>query len=94
MVEAPTDSFGFQVGSQSALRYVLISVWTLRWQLIKYTVKAFPRKDWEINIFASSFCAEPWGIAVVSACVPVNSFFFVCYSLVGLMNASPAGYQS
>lgn len=40
-------------------------------------------------------CFQPWGWGErkVGAPVLIKSCFFVCYSPVGLMNASPSGYQ-
>ena len=38
----PTDIFGLQRGSQSALRGMLGRIWPLKVQLIKYAVKEFP----------------------------------------------------
>lgn len=37
---------------------------------------------------------SPGRIAAVSACMPVNSCFFVSCSLVGLLNMKPTGFQS
>lgn len=34
----------------------------------KYAAKPFPGKDWEMGIFAYTFCAEPWGMDSVSTC--------------------------
>ena len=51
-------------------------------------------KEWEIGIFASSLCTEPWGIATRAAQVPIKNYFFICYSLVGLVDAGSIGFQS
>lgn len=45
----------------------------------------FQKKDWEMGLFAGSFCSSG-GIAAVSACVPINDCFFVCYNPVELLN--------
>ena len=92
--EVPTSSFGFQGKFQLTPRSMLIRRWTLRQRLVKYAVKPLPEKDWEMGIFICSLCTEPWGERHSECSRAVNNCFFVCYSAMGLMNASPIGFQS
>lgn len=67
--------------------------WIIRLQLVKYTVKPPGGKDWEW-IFACSLCTELWGLVKAIACLPVKNCFFVSFSLMGLVDASPVCFQS
>lgn len=61
--------------------------------LVKYAIKPFPEKDWEVGTFIRSLCSKPWRDSQLPVLAPKN-WFFVCYSLMGLISASPVGFQS
>lgn len=59
---------------QSAATCMPISKWTL--QFMKYAVKSFPGKDWEMCLSAGSSMPSPQGIVTVSVRLPVKNYFF------------------
>lgn len=76
-------------GSEPSDAWLIRSL-TLRQQVIKYAVRSFPGKDWEMCIFACPFHAEPWRMGNVSACT--HEELVLCYSpvdSVGLVDSSP-----
>ena len=81
-------------GLNSAPRCGLIGSQTLRHQLGKYVVKPLPGRNWEMGIFS---CSSVLGLGVLlqgRPAVPIKNLFFVCYSPVGVINASSVCYQS
>ena len=55
--------------------------------------KLFLGTNWEMSVFACSCALDPiQGIGVFL--LPINNYCFVCYSPVGLINASPTSSQS
>ena len=87
-----TGSFRICGILQSAPRFVLISTWILRQQLVKYVVKPLPGKDWEMGIFACSLCTEPWRRATESAlCLLTTASLLQC---CGTHKCKPIDYES
>ena len=59
----------------------------------KYVVRLLPGRSQQVGVFPVS-CSRGVGERKAGAPVLIKSCFSVCYSPVGLMNASPSGYQS
>lgn len=77
----------------SPCMFATLEVWTLRQQ---YAVRPLPGRDWEMGILGGIFCLfvlSPGGIATASVHMPIKNCFFVCYSLVGLLDMSLIGFQ-
>ena len=72
---------------------MLFRSWTLRQQLVKYTLRLLSGKDWEMGTFVC-YVLSPGRMPVGSAGALVNNSYFVCYGSVGLMNTSLVGFQS
>lgn len=49
-------------------------------------------RNQQMGIFACTLYTHPWGITALSACMPVNNYFFVRYDPVGLVNTSLGCY--
>lgn len=49
-------------------------------------------KTWKYTCVSAIFALSPGGISLASK--PINNYFFVCYSSVGLLNVSNVEYQS
>lgn len=56
-------------------------------------VNPLPEKDWEMNVFACSFCAEAIGIGAMSAYMTTENGFFVFYRHVSLVDACPSAFR-
>lgn len=65
-----------------------------RQQLLKFANRAFSEKDREMDVSICSVYAMPWVIDWLSSCELTKNCVFVCYALVGLIDACPAGFQS
>lgn len=59
-------------------------------EALKYIMKSLPVKDWEMGVLCALSALGP----AESAHMPIKNCFFVCYHPVGLVHASPIGFQS
>ena len=62
-------------------------------QFQKFVAKLLPGRSQQVGVIPVS-CSRGVGERKEGAPVLIKSCFFVCYGPVGLMNASPSGYQS